>query len=344
MTVLSLDSIIRDRLMKRIECLPQKCQALANCRWIEENSSSTFEKTAAKKKAIKLREEIKTIETTFELGYYLIRTDSLIIEYKKLLNARPKRSFVCVVADDSDLVSQRRDLTERYFRIAREYASDLFESYNQNGDSSRCSSCQGTIFDDTNTCTGCGLTLEVLDESPTFKDTDRINMCSRYVYTLYGHFKEAKKRFQGKQNTTITQDVYATLWAELENHSIKKEDITKDQIYMFLSENDLSQHYEDINLIHYVMTGIPPPDISMYDTELDDLFMRMERAYIRVKDPDRNNSLNVNYKLLKLLQYIGYNCRKEDFFILKTSTKFDEHDEKWREMCEVAGMQFKPTV
>jgi hypothetical protein len=230
---------------------------------------------------------------------------------------------------------KKTELISQYYRIARIFMPVAFENYTPVAKRIKCNNCKGSLFEE-NTCISCGAVIDVFDESPTFKDTDRVNMCSRYAYTLLGHFKDAMKRFQGKQNTTIDPSVYDILREEISRHAIKNP--TKDHIYMFLAENNLSDHYEDVNLIHYVLTGVAPPNISMYEEQAEELLLKLENAYARVKDPERSNSLNVNFKLYKILSRLGYSCKKEDFAILKTGNKLDEHEEKWNEMCSVAGL------
>ena len=102
---------------------------------------------------------------------------------------------------------------------------------------------------------------------------------SRRGYKLTEKTKEVERRFQRKQNPTITQDKYEMLCSELERHGIRKEDITKDQIRTFLSKNDLYQHNNDINLIHTIMTGTPPPNNGICDTELDVLYDASLKAF-----------------------------------------------------------------
>lgn len=60
-----------------------------------------------------------------------------------------------------------------------------------------------------------------------------------------------------------------------------------------------------------------------------ELFDQIEEAYKEVRNKQRINSLTVNYKLYKLLQLLGYPCRKDQFYMLKTKNKLDEHDEQW---------------
>ena len=169
-------------------------------------------------------------------------------------------------------------------------------------------------------------------------------MCSRYTYTRKGHFIDAIKRFQGRQNTTIEPRIYEILRAEIKAHGLTCESATMEHLYEFLESNRLSKHYGDINLIYSVITGTPPPDISGLETELLELFDETEEAYEKVKDPGRINSLNVNFKLFKLLQQIGYSCKRDDFYILKTAVKWSEHENKWDEIRRLKGWSYIPTI
>jgi hypothetical protein len=119
--------------------------------------------------------------------------------------------------------------------------------------------------------------------------------------------------------------------------------VTKDQIYMFLSEQDLSGFYEDLNLIFHIITKELCPDITEYLDDLYEDFDRLEEVLKDLQDDERTNSLNVNYKLYKLLQRRGYPCRKDDFYILKTKTKEDEHDEKMKQAFEILEWKWHPT-
>jgi hypothetical protein len=55
------------------------------------------------------------------------------------------------------------------------------------------------------------------------------------------------------------------------------------------------------------------------------------------------NSINVYYKLLKLLQHIGKPFKKSDFYILKTKTKEDEHDDKMKKAWNLLGWSWIET-
>ena len=126
-------------------------------------------------------------------------------------------------------------------------------------------------------------------------------------------------------------------------HGLTKETVTKDQLYMFLSERKLSKHYEDLNLLFHIITGVKCPNISHLEDQLLELFDQQEEKLTEVLEDTRDNSLNVNYKLYKLLQKLGYPCCKDEFYILKTKAKEDEHDEALKECWELLGWRWLQT-
>jgi VLTF3-like late transcription factor len=155
------------------------------------------------------------------------------------------------------------------------------------------------------------------------------------------------KKFQGKHNIDVENlnSVVNEIKREISLHNLTPAIVTKDQIYTFLSENKLSGYYDDIHLIYHLITGKPCADFSYLEPLLLELFETQEAALDDTADEigtedsidntgTRINSINVYYKLYKLLQKAGYPCKKADFYILKTRAKEDEHDEKmmraWR--------------
>lgn len=339
--ILHIDAHIKEMLKGKVAALPALQKDLNALLWIMNNSDDALDRIQAKTESSILRKRIQDIEYSFEFGFYLLRTTDLLNEYKDLFEKTKQRTFVSVSAETSvneRLIAKKNLLISKYLRVAREYVQ--LEDFVVKSGRLVCEACSGTDFEQGEdeaiyTCKQCGNTLELLDDSPTYKDTDRVNMASRYQYTCRGHFIEAMNKFEGKQNTTIPVGVKNLLEREMKNHNLTPATTSKDHIYMFLSEKKLSNHYEDINLIYFMITNTPSPNITDYRPQLLELFDLQEEAYAEVKDPERTNSLNVNYKLYKLLQLVGYPCKKDDFYILRTRTKLEEHDEKWREIIAI---------
>jgi len=346
--ILHIDSRIKLTLLSRISVVPDLQRDLTVMLWIMKNGE-TRERFLAQKQVDDLRRRILDLQFGFEYGFYILRTQTLLDEYRTLEEGTPDASFMTFNPPQVDSNQARRNETRlAYLRIAREYIE--IDNLQQKARKMTCpnAECGGREFiyedeDSSYACKTCGTVVEILDESPSFKDTDRINMSSRYRYSLAGRFIDTMKKFQGKQNKTIPPRIYEIIEQEMKRHRIAVHELVKDQVYMFLSDNGLSSYYEDINLIYSKVTNTPAPDISEHTSTLLDLFMVQEEAYGHIKDPDRKNSMNVWYKMYKLLQRIGYPCRRDDFYFLKTRPKEDEHDEKMKEAWDRLGWKWIPT-
>ena len=366
--IFRLDSFIREHLSIREESNIMYLELLlGDLIWISNNSADPVDKILAKSEIDLVRKRIKDEEFGFNLSFYILRTEQLLAEYKNITRTSMKtRLFFCGsqsnnsadVRSSFEISRLKTKLLLSYLSISREYIdfSILSKAQKSGGRKSNatgsriaasdgsnripsflcCDTCgsKNLFFneDDLTLLCSCGSMMDILDDSPTFKDSERVNMSTRYTYTCRGHFIEAMNCFEGKQNVTISNSILNLIKREIALHNI---DIpTKDHVYMFLSENRLSDHYANINLIYLLITNITPPDITDYRTELLEMHDQLEEAYQIVKDNERLNSLNVNWKLYKLLQLLGYPCRKDDFFCLRTTAKQVEHEEKWQEMVE----------
>jgi len=291
------------------------------------------------------------------LSYYLFRTSSILENYRKISLTESSRSFVNPNSKTNSKLKQTSDkkaeLISKFISIAKDYIE--IDDYQQSISKLSCPECGSSdmrrVSDENTTfvCSMCYTEVNVLDDTPSFKDTDRINMCSRYTYSRKGHFIDSIKKHQGKQNTdaNIIDKVVKTLKEEMVLHNLTVDNVKKQHLYMFLSERDLSSHYDDLNLIYHIITGVPCPDISQYEQRLLEDFDEQEGALDQVYEMDtqdtRVNSLNVYYKLYKLLQRCGCRCRKDDFYILKTKAKEDEHDEKMEKAWKILGWKWIDT-
>lgn len=346
--ILIIDRKIRQMLSEKISTLPELTEDLKKTLWIQNNGqvSQTFQ---AKRNAVFLRRRIRDLESTMELGFYILRTTEILEEYRQIVSSEKSQSFVVTKRDIDPSAQRKEELCTAYFSIAKEYI-DLSNFY-QKPNKMKCPSCAGYDFtvsideDSIYICSNCHTEIELLDEAPSFKDANRVNLSSKYTYSKKGHFNEAIQRLMGTQNTDPEKirDVVLILKREMERHNLvaergKKNSVTKDNLYMFLSEQSLSNHYGDINLLFYMITGEPCHDISHLVDVIREDFDKFEEGYKAVQDPTRINSLNVDWKLYVLLVRRGYPCKKdEDFYILKTKDKEDEHITKTKEVFDYLG-------
>ncbi len=347
--ILYLDSQIKKNLSNNITSLPSLYDDLKHLQWIIDKSTDTIDRLLARENISLLRKRIQDLETGFEYGLYILRTADLIAEYKTILHTTKPTSFIRTTTNrDESKIHRRKQLILEYLSTAREYAN--LENYKQRVLKPTCGACHSTdltlsaIDGESTLVCGCGTIVEQLDDAPTFKDSERVNMSSRYTYTCRGHFIEAMNRFEGKQNIEVPTNIVELLQLEVRRHNLTPDTATKDHIYMFMTESKLSDYYADINLIYFKITAKNPPDITNFRNELLEMHEQLEEAYLEVKDDERLNSLNVNWKLYKLLQLLGYDCKKDDFFCLKTPTKQGEHEQKWQSMMEYLRQKYPVAV
>lgn len=342
--ILFIDEQIKRKLTSKISTLQEMQQDLITLLWILQNSEDPVDRIGADKESALLRKKIKDIEGGFELALYLLKTTDMLDEYKTIISGTAAKSFIRDLRPrDEAKIFRKNQIVLEFLRIAKQYVNlENFKQKQRN--TPLCDVCHSGNLresdDNSIFICACGNQIEVLDDAPTFKDAERVNMSTRYTYTCRGHFNEAMNRFEGKQNTEISQNVLDILKREMVLHGLTPKTFTKDHLYMFLSENKLSDFYADINLIYFLITSTDAPDITKYRNELFEMFDQLEEAYQIVKDDDRLNSLNVNWKLYKLLQLLDYPCKKDDFFCLKTPTKQGEHEETWYAMIEYLRAQY----
>ena len=318
--IFHIDSIIKNHInsqISNVELLEDKLQ------WAISSNKRDEIKT--------LRRKINDLKSTMEYAYYIIRSQRYIDEFKKIKH-QGIESFLEGETPSNEM--RKDEIIHNYLLIAGEYVE--IENYKHNSQKLICSECKCTDLrrstneDSIFVCNKCGIEVHILDYTPSFKDNSRVNMSKTYSHSRKEHFIDAIKRYQGRQkiDSKLLSNIIEKLEKQIVLHNLNKQDIEKDHLYLFISEQSFSKHYGDINLIHHAITGKECPNISDYEEKLLRDFDLQEKVLERVSvEDDRTNSLNVDYKLHKLLQKNGYMSRKTDFYILKGKEKEDEYDE-----------------
>jgi hypothetical protein len=282
-----------------------------------------------------------TITSKNSLHFYLLQATPLLEQYKEILEQPLKLSFM---GKPEKPDTQKKDnLVKKFLQIACKYSIDdigYMENNKQNHKTSN-NCCENPVIEYTTTnsvCTNCGVQMDDTEITFSYNDTERVNIVSKYTYARSIHFRDCINQFQGKQNSTISDDVYNKLIEQFELHRLLVPDdpnpyknITKSHIYMFLKETNYSGHYEDVNLIYHNITGHPLDNISHLEATLIDDFDRLnalyDEKYIKTKKIDRKNFINTKYVLYQLLRRHKYPCKREDFQLLKTTERKAFHDE-----------------
>jgi hypothetical protein len=319
-----------------------------------------------KKTKEELTNHINDIETNTSLNFYMTETAEMLEKYKEILNAPMKVNFIGKVVKNN---KEKQKLILNYLDIAGKYVNiELPSSENtkslsilEKKEKIACNNCdnkkdfdilEGNIY----ICSICSAQQVIMKNVSSYKDNDRINITSKYCYDRKIHFRDSINQYQGKQNSTINQKVYNELETQFELHhllvgdkdtpkEIRFKNINKKHISIFLKELEYTKHYENINLIHYNMTGEKPDDISYLEDKLLEDFDTLTETYDRkFKNIDRKNFINTQYILYQLLLRHKHPCSKENFTILKTIDRKNFHDDITRVLFMENGWNFTPFI
>jgi hypothetical protein len=310
-----------------------------------------------------LSDHIEDIRSNRTYNYYIIESAEILEKYKNILKQPQKVNFIGKAIKNN---KEKNKLVQQYIEIASKYVTIELESKDKHSPPVKkekkitCNNCnnnkdfdieEGNIY----ICLVCSSQQFILRNVTSYKDINRINISSKYMYDRKIHFRDCINQYQGKQNSSISQEVYDDLIREFESHHLieplhmcknlkdRLKNITKEHISIFLKELSYTKHYENINLIHYHLTGIKPDDIGYLEDKLLDDFDIITEAYDRIfKNLDRKNFINTQYILYQLLIRHKHPCKKEDFSMLKTIDRKNFHDEVCKKLFEEIKFSFLP--
>lgn len=315
--------------------------------------------TRIKERLIKSQEElaehIKDIESNTSLNFYITESAELLEKFKEILNLPMKQKFVGKPIKDN---TEKQGIISKYLEVANKYVNIELEVSNKKHKivCKKCNNKKDFDIVETNIyiCMNCSARQVIMKNISSYRDIDRVNISSKYMYDRKIHFRDCINQYQGKQNSTIDKEVYDALEDQFEKHGlligdkdtpkhIRFDKITKEHISIFLKELDYTKHYENINLIHYQMTDKKPDDIGyLEDKLLEDFDILTDLYDKKFKYLTRKNFINTQYVLYQLLLRHKHPCYKEDFSILKTIDRKTFHDEVMKSLFSDLGFNFSP--
>jgi len=309
-----------------------------------------------------LEKHVDNIKNNIFLNFYTTETAELLEQYKNILNIRMKVNFIGKPVKNNKL---KEEIVNKYLEIANKYVNIEFEKtdkqINDKKEKITCENCnnykdfdiiEGNIY----ICINCSAQQIILKNISSYKDNERINITSKYCYDRKIHFRDAINQYQGKQNSSINQKVYNELEKQFELHHLLVGDkntpkeirfgkILKEHISIFLKELGYTKHYENINLIHYNITGKKPDDIGYLEDKLLEDFDTLTDLYDKkYKNIDRKNFINTQYVLYQLLLRHKHPCNYQDFSILKTIDRKTFHDDVLSNLFLTLGWNFTPFI
>jgi len=348
--ILSIDAKIKTNFEKEKKILPEYKKRLKELKITLEKGVSLRIRSDLKKNICDLEEKIRKIESEKEKNFYTVDTAKHIADYKRILSTPIKISFMGKCKKNN---KEKKKVVNRFLKAAQRY-EDVVMTPSEKKIKNICENCKSENLDIVDECIficiDCGVQKENLVHATSYNDINRVNMSTKYSYDRIVHFKDGINQYQGKQNSTVPQEVYDALEKAFRDHHLlegkegdKKEirfrKIKKKHIFMFLKELKMSKHYENVNLIYYNFTGRKPDDISyLKDKLLTDFELFMETYDELFKDKiERTNFLNTQNVLYHLLCRHRHPCKRDDFAMLKTMDRQIFQDDIIRKCFEHRG-------
>ena len=164
---------------------------------------------------------INDIENNTSLNFYITETAELLEKYKNILNCPIKLNFL---GKSNKNNKEKNDIIEKYIEIAGKYVNININVNKKYKDKIICKNCNNKDFDiiDNNiyVCVNCSAQQLLINNISSYKDIDRVNISSKYIYDRRTHFRDCINQYQGKQNSTIKPEVYEELEKQFELHHL----------------------------------------------------------------------------------------------------------------------------
>jgi len=190
-------------------------------------------------------------------------------------------------------------------------------------------------------CDKCGEVRPYI-ESYSKEEEKEVGM----AYKRINHLTECLNALQGKEGTTVPDEVIEKVRAEFKKNRIScTSEIKPTKVKQYLKKLGYSAYYENIHTIANTISGMPTLKLSPeLEKKLKDMFNLIQDPFYRHKSPKRKNFLSYNYVLYKFCELLGEDDLLIHFPLLKCQKNLHIQDTIWRKICEELSWEYIATV
>lgn len=190
-------------------------------------------------------------------------------------------------------------------------------------------------------CDKCG-EIQPYVESYSQKENTEGGM----AYKRINHLTECLNALQGKEGTTVPDEVIEKVRAEFKKNRISStSEIKPSKVKQYLKKLGYSAYYENIHTIANTISGMPTLKLSPeLEKKLKDMFNLIQGPFYKHKSPKRKNFLSYNYVLYKFCELLGEDDLLIFFPLLKCQKNLHVQDTIWRKICEELSWEYIATV
>lgn len=302
-------------------------------------------KNQHKQQIIKLEEKINNLKEKTQEKEYFLNTSFMLYNYHKgkqiETNENIDKPFMENMINKTQTTT-KGDMLGKFINLIDNSNTDYEEKIKHKKNNSMCEECliEKMIIQSESTlvCPECGDTEYIIlnNDKPNYKEISTDVNC--FAYKKKNHFKEILNQIQGKESTTIPDEIYQKILEELRKTRVKTEDVKKQKIRDILRKIGHTKYYEHRSNIIYKIKGIPPITLSRdIEDRLLLMFDDLLKPYAKCCPKTRKNFLNYYYVIRKLCEILGLKeiLKTEHLPHLKSRKKLAEHDQIWKEMIKL---------
>jgi len=191
------------------------------------------------------------------------------------------------------------------------------------------------------TCDKCGEIQPYVESYSQKEDTE-----GGMAYKRINHLTECLNALQGKEGTTVPDEVIEKVRAEFKKNRITSTaDIKPSKVKQYLKKLGYSAYYENIHTIANTISGQPTLKLSPeLEKKFRDMFHAIQEPFYRHKSPKRKNFLSYNYVLYKFSELLGEDELLPFFPLLRCPKNLHTQDIVWSKICNDLSWEFIHTV
>jgi len=351
-----------DRMMSMTKYEAKKHKLRKDPKVVETSKFSTFQEAYAKnieqfqnkkKKSPKNAEQIEQDEIE-----YLLNTIPFIKEYYSSESAVTEDEY-----EDDEYEDEKNDAPVLYNvksgntnkktfnkylytveKVINEETNSAVTDFTTQDQLEKCK-CGGCLLHHTTkadlVCDKCGEVRPYVESYSQKEDTE-----GGMAYKRINHLTECLNALQGKEGTTVPDEVIEKVRAEFKKNRISStSEIKPSKVKQYLKKLGYSAYYENIHTIANTISGMPTLKLSPeLEKKLKDMFNLIQDPFYKHKSPKRKNFLSYNYVLYKFCELLGEDDLLIFFPLLKCQKNLHVQDTIWRKICSELSWQFLPTV
>lgn len=196
-------------------------------------------------------------------------------------------------------------------------------------------------------CSRCDTVEEIMIESdkPGFKENQKSEI-SYFCYKRSNHFQEWISQTQGREHTSIPDEVYDQILTELKKQKFDNvANLKVGKLKEIMKKLHLNRYFEHISHILCHLNGSPVVNMSPeLESQLRRMFQLIQAPFLIHAPKSRKNFMSYSYVLHKFLQLLGRDEYTKHFPLLKSRQKLHAQDQIWKKICETLRWEFIPSL